>query len=287
MKTIYMAGQLHSYWWQYIPQNIDPVFFKFGPIALHYYGLFYLMSILTVYALCLYRLKKENFTYSYSKATLENFFMWVVIGVLLGGRFGYVLFYNFAYFWRHPLEIMLPFSYEGGFHYTGISGMSYHGGLVGAVLAGVLFCRKYKIDFWNFSDFFIPAVPLGYTFGRLGNFFNSELYGRPTTVAWGMYFPTDPSQQLRHPSQLYEAFFEGILLFVIFWSLRKRSSCRGCLLPLYLIGYGLVRFCIEFYREPDPQLGLVLGQLTLGQIFCLLMVIAGIVILWARKLRQA
>lgn len=281
-----MSNELSSYWWQRIPEGIDPVLFKFGPVAVHYYGLFYLLSILTVYALCLYRLKTENFSKLYSKATLENFFMWVVMGVLLGARAGYVLFYNFAYFREHPLEIILPFSSVGGLHYTGISGMSYHGGLIGASLCGLLFCRKYKIDFWDFADFFIPTLPLGYTFGRLGNFFNSELYGRPTNVIWGMYFPTDPSQQLRHPSQLYEAFFEGIVLFVVLWGLRKRSGCRGCLLGLYLIGYGLVRFWLEFYREPDPQLGLVLGPLTLGQIFCFLMIVSGAGLVWLRKTRQ-
>ena len=223
-------------WWQHIPQRISPVFMEIGPLTIHYYGLLYCTAILTTYFLVLYRLKTDSFSYSYSKATIENFFMWIILGVIVGGRLGYVIFYNFLYYCKNPLEIFLPFSFSGGFHITGISGMSYHGGLVGAVLAGILFCRKYDINFWHFSDLFIPGVPLGYAFGRLGNFINSELYGRVTTVSWGMYFPTDPFNRLRHPSQLYEAFFEGLFLFVVLWSLRNNRNYKGCALGLYILG---------------------------------------------------
>jgi phosphatidylglycerol---prolipoprotein diacylglyceryl transferase len=162
--------------------------------------------------------------------------------------------------------------------------MSYHGGLIGIIIISIFFCRKYKIKYWNFGDLLCPAIPLGYTFGRLGNFINGELYGRVTDVPWGMYFPLDPQKSLRHPSQLYEALFEGIFLFVLLWSLRKKKHFDGFLLGIYICGYGAVRFIIEFFREPDYQLGFVLGPLSMGQILCMLMIMAGItILLWRRS----
>jgi phosphatidylglycerol---prolipoprotein diacylglyceryl transferase len=262
-------------WWQHIPERISPIFMEIGPLTIHYYGLLYCTAILTAYFLALYRLKNESFSHSYSKATIENFFMWIILGVIIGGRLGYVIFYNFLYYFKHPLEIFLPFSFSGGFHITGISGMSYHGGLIGAVFAGILFCRKYDINFWYLTDFLIPGVPLGYTFGRLGNFINGELYGRATSVSWGMYFPTDQLNKLRHPSQLYEAFLEGLFLFLVLWGLRRKKKYKGSLLAIYIFGYGLVRLVIEFYRAPDAHIGYIFGVFTLGQIFCLVMMAVG------------
>jgi phosphatidylglycerol:prolipoprotein diacylglycerol transferase len=207
-----------------------------------------------------------------------------MIGVIIGGRFGYALFYNFGYYFQHPLEIILPFDFSHGIKFVGLSGMSYHGGLIGIVIASIFFCRKYKIKFWHFVDLLIPAVPLGYTFGRIGNFINGELYGRITTVPWGMYFPLDPSQNLRHASQLYEALFEGIVLFILLWLIRKKKMFDGFLIGIYICGYGFVRFFIEFFREPDAQLGFVLGFNTMGQVLCILMMLAGIsIILWRKQ----
>ena len=171
---------------------------------------------------------------------------------------------------------------SNGLHYVGISGMSYHGGVIGVILVSIFFCQKYRINFWRFADLLCPAIPLGYTFGRLGNFINGELYGRVTTVPWGMYFPLDPTHQLRHPSQLYEAFFEGIFLFIILWSLRKRKFFGGFLFCLYLIGYGLVRFFIEFVRKPDSQLEFIFGPFTMGQILCACMILGGTLIMMNR-----
>ena len=165
----------------------------------------------------------------------------------------------------------------------GISGMSYHGGAIGVLLASIIFCRKHRINFWRFADLFCPAIPLGYTFGRIGNFINGELYGRVTTVPWGMYFPLDPYHRLRHPSQLYEAFFEGIFLFAILWMMRKKKYFDGFLFSLYLIGYGTVRFFIEFFRAADPQVGFVFGMLTMGQVLCLVMVFLGIAVIIIKK----
>jgi len=267
--------------WAHIPEHINPVAFTIGPISVHWYGVMYAVAFSIVYFLVLYRIKTEKI--NYSKETIDDFMCLGIIAILLGGRLGYILFYNLGYFIEHPLNIISPLDYARGFHYVGFFGMSYHGALLGFLFALIMFCRRRKIDLWRFSDLFIPAIPLGYTFGRLGNFINGELYGRITTVPWGMYFPLDPTQHLRHPSQLYEAFFEGVFLFFLLWNIRKMAPYNGFLCGLYLIGYGLARFFIEFFREPDPQLGFVLGPFTLGQIFCALMVISGFLILGNKK----
>jgi len=268
-----MAGLINL--WQHIPEHLSPYILRIGSFQLRYYGLMYIVAFSTVYMLCLYRLRHEHF--DYSRSDIENFFIWAVIGLMLGARLGYVLFYNLSYYISHPAEIFLPFSFDDGFRFTGLAGMSYHGGLIGVLTATALFCRRNRIRFFSFVDFVIPAIPLGYTFGRIGNFINGELYGRPTSLPIGMYFPLDPSGVLRHPSQLYEAFFEGIFLFIILWSLRRVRSFDGFILSLYIIGYGAVRFFIEFVREPDPQIGFVFGFFTLGQILCLAMILGGTV----------
>lgn len=262
--------------WQHLPSRIDPNIFQIGSFQVRYYSLMYIVAFALTYFLVVYRLQKEKFPYT--RETIQDFMLWAIIGVILGGRLGYVLFYNFEYYLRHPSEIFLPFDFSHGIRFVGISGMSYHGGLVGLIAAAVVFCRKYRIAFWNMADLFAPAVPLGYTFGRIGNFINGELWGRATTVPWGMYFPLDGRGLLRHPSQLYEAFFEGILLFAILWVLREKRYFEGFFVALYMAGYGLVRFFIEFYREPDAHLGFVLGNLSMGQVLSLLMVMAGVVI---------
>lgn len=262
------------FWWNHLPLHIDPVFFQIGGIQIRYYGLMYFFSFLVVYLLLLYRVKKDKV--AYPKEMVEDYVTWAVIGILLGSRLGYVLFYNLEYFLAHPSEIFLPVRFSGGSaEYIGISGMSYHGGLIGGMIATVLFCRRRKAGVWRFFDFVVSAAPLGYTFGRIGNFLNGELYGRVTALPWGMYFPTAQTFELRHPSQLYEAFFEGIILFIIVWNLRNRKIFDGFLLSLYLIGYGTVRFFIEYVRQPDEQLGFIIGPLTMGQILCSIMVFVG------------
>jgi phosphatidylglycerol:prolipoprotein diacylglycerol transferase len=198
------------------------------------------------------------------------------LGLIIGARLGYVVFYNFSYYLEHPLEIILPFSFSNGITFTGISGMSYHGGLIGAIVAGWLYVRRAGLNWWDGVDLYAPVVPLGYTFGRLGNFINGELYGRVTTSSVGMYFPLDPGRQLRHPSQLYEAFFEGIFLFAVLWSIRRIKAPRGAMLAFYLIGYGVIRFCIEYFRQPDDHLGFVFLSFSMGQILCAAMIAAGI-----------
>lgn len=275
-----MSDQFINFW-QHIPEKITPYIFKFGNFELRYYGLMYIAAFMTVYLLSLYRLKKEPF--NYSKDMIENLFVWIIFGLMIGARLGYVLFYNLDYYSSHLSEIVLPFTLKGGFHFTGLAGMSYHGGLIGVLLSGALFCYRYKVNFWELGDFLVPSIPLGYTFGRIGNFINGELYGRVTNASWGMYFPHDMTGLLRHPSQLYEAFFEGIFLFIILWGIRGIRPFSGVFISLYLIGYGTVRFFLEFIREPDPQIGLLSGYVTMGQTLCLCMILAGVILFFVRR----
>lgn len=268
-------------WWQNLPSEMSPIIFSIGGFELRWYGMMYIIAFTLTYVLVRVQIKRGE--YEYSDEIVESFFMWAILGVLLGGRIGYVIFYNLGYYLQHPLEAILPFSFSNGIQFTGIAGMSYHGGVIGVLLAFVYVSKKYEISFFNLTDMVVPAIPLGYTFGRLGNFINGELYGRVTEVPWGMYFPAAPSHQLRHPSQLYEAFFEGVFLFAVLWTMRKKSPFPGFLPGLYLIGYGVVRFFIEFYRMPDEHLGTVLGVLTMGQLLCLGMIIGGVVFWYAAK----
>ncbi|HOK06068.1 MAG TPA: prolipoprotein diacylglyceryl transferase [Syntrophales bacterium] len=262
--------------WRHLPEHVSPYLFQVGAFQLRYYSLMYLLAFALTYLLVAYRIKTEDAYRGLTMEFVQDVMVFLILGLLIGGRLGYVVFYNPAYYLSHPLEIFLPFEFSEGIRFVGISGMSYHGGAIGVLLAGIFFCRRRGFDFWRLADLFAPAVPLGYTFGRLGNFFNGELYGRPTQVPWGMYFPLDPAGRLRHPSQLYEAAGEGLLLFFLLWLVRRRRPFDGYLLALYVIGYGLVRFLIEFFREPDAHLGFFPGGLTMGQILCLFMVAAGV-----------
>ena len=262
-------------WWQQLPQNISPVIFEIGWFKVQYYGLSYIAAFALTYFLVLYRIKHEE-RFEFTKDQVNDITTYAILGLIIGARLGYVLFYNFAYYLRHPLEIFLPFSFSNGFAFTGISGMSYHGGLIGSLLAVTWYIRKSKLEFWDLVDLYFTVVPLGYTFGRLGNFMNGELFGRVTAAPIGMYFPQAPDAALRHPSQLYEAFFEGVFLFVILWRLRKITNPRGAMLAFYVIGYGTVRFFIEFFRQPDAHIGFIFLSFSMGQILCALMIAGGI-----------
>jgi phosphatidylglycerol---prolipoprotein diacylglyceryl transferase len=262
-------------WWQHLPQHIDPVIFQIGGFRLQYYGLMYLLAFGLTYTLALYRVKKET-RWTLTTEDLQGLMTAMIIGLIVGARLGYVVFYQPVYYLSRPLEIFLPFGFDNGFHFTGIAGMSFHGGLIGTAIGMGWYTRKYKLGFREMVDLLIPCGTLAYTFGRIGNFINGELWGRVTDSAIGMYFPHAPGPFLRHPSQLYEAFGEGVLLFIGLWSLRKRIATPGAMLPFYLIGYGSIRFVIEFFREPDAHLGFILFSLTMGQVLCLCMVGAGI-----------
>jgi phosphatidylglycerol:prolipoprotein diacylglycerol transferase len=268
-------------WWQHLPENLSPVLFEIGPLSLRYYGMMYVVAFGFAYFTALYRIKREN-RYNVSKKQAGDLMTAMILGLIVGARIGYVLFYNFSYYMSHPLEIILPFEFSNGIKFVGIAGMSYHGGLIGVVVAAFWYCKKATLDFWEAADLFVPGVALGYTFGRLGNFINNELYGRTTQHAIGMYFPGAPGDELRHPTQLYEAFFEGIFLFSILWYLRKKDLPRGAMIPIYLMGYGVVRFFIEFFREPDAHVGFIVMSLTMGQLLCAAMITGGI---WLYYLR--
>jgi phosphatidylglycerol:prolipoprotein diacylglycerol transferase len=271
--------------WQTLPSRMDPVIFSIGAFRVQWYGLMYIVAFVITYWLAKRRCVAEAARFPYDDEMLKNLLTYAFFGVLVGGRLGYALFYNLSYYADHPLEVLLPFrSGPRGFEFVGISGMSYHGGLTGCALAMVWFARKNGVNFWNLTDLFAPAVPLGYTFGRIANFINGELWGRATTSGIGMRFPDAPGEGLRHPSQLYEATFEGVVMFAILWSLRKKPIPHGAHVALYLFGYGFVRFFIEYYREPDAHLGLpILNLFSMGQGLCIVMMAVGVgFYLWRR-----
>lgn len=271
-----MGGFL--YWWQHLPELTEAEIFRIGGFRVQWYGMMYILAFATVYLLARWRTRKEPRFAGIDDEFLKNILTWGFIGTLAGGRLGYVLFYNLPYYLDHPLEIIIPFRFgDGGFKFTGISGMSYHGGILGIFVACAWFCRRYKADFWNLCDLFFPVSALAYTFGRLGNFINDELYGRVTTAAIGMYWSDSPDPTvLRHPSQLYEGFFEGIVLGLILLSLRNRKLPTGAMMAFYLFGYGFFRFCIEWFREPDAHLGFVFLNFSMGQMLCFAMMISGV-----------
>lgn len=265
-------------WWQHLPSKMDPVLFDFGSVAIRWYGMMYIVAFLVVWVLTRRRITREGLPYS--RDFVGDALTWAMGGVIIGGRLGYILFYGMEQFLADPAGTLFPWvSAPGGCAFAGITGMSFHGGLLGVALALFLFSRRSGKGFLATADLFMPALPLGYTFGRLGNFINGELYGRVTDAAIGMYFPMAPTWELRHPSQLYEALFEGVVLFALLWSLKSRSPFPGFLSALYLFGYGFVRFFIEFFREPDAHLGFVFMGFSMGQVLCLLMMGAGVA-LW-------
>lgn len=301
------------YLYQHLPLNIDPIAFTVGSFSIRWYAISYVVAFGVVYLVLMWRIKKgelpkeiSNLEFRISRpeadqswagkqipnpntaAVGENFkeirdiildFLLVAFfAAIVGGRIGYILFYNSSYFLAHPLAMVWPF--ENG-NFVGFYGMSYHGGLVGVLIGSWIFLRIKKINFWKWTDFIVPAVPLGYFFGRIGNFLNGELYGRVTDSPLGMYFAADKIS-LRWPSQLAEGFLEGIVLFIILWIIRKKETAMRRMLGIYLIGYGFLRIVGEFFREPDPQIGFFLGFLTLGQIMSSVMIIGGLIFLLKR-----
>jgi phosphatidylglycerol---prolipoprotein diacylglyceryl transferase len=269
-------------WWQHLPSRMNPVIVTIGNFPIRWYGMMYIVAFAVVYIMSRYRLKTEKL--HFERSYIGDALTWAMAGVVLGGRIGYIIFYGMESFMSDPLGMLLPWaSSSGTCRFTGITGMSYHGGIIGTIIALWAFSRSRKKGFFETFDLFIASVPLGYTFGRLGNFINGELYGRVTTAAIGMYFPSAPTNELRHPSQLYEAFFEGIVLFSILWLLRKKSPFAGFMSAMYLFCYGLFRFFIEYFREPDAQLGFVFLNFSMGQVLCFLMIVASGIIYFNMK----
>jgi phosphatidylglycerol---prolipoprotein diacylglyceryl transferase len=291
-------------YYQNIPLHIDPIAFTIGSFSVGWYSLMYLAALGIIYFLLSFRLEKDILEEGWadfydpslagkkiSKADLKNklvdLLLFAFMGALIGGRLGYVIFYNPLYYFHSPISIISPYDFSIG-RFIGIYGMSYHGGLIGAMAASFIFAKKSRLNFWKLADFAVPAVPAGYFFGRIGNFLNLELYGRVTNSWIGMYFPisTGAGRFLRFPSQIIEACLEGLVLFVILWSMRNRKMPEGSFIPVYLVGYGTARFLGEFFREPDEQIGFFLSAVTLGQIFSLLMILGGIGLYYFQKRRK-
>lgn len=252
--------------------EIDPVALALGPLKVHWYGLMYLVGFTGFWLLGRWRSRQ-----SWSPVNAEqvgDFLFYGAMGAVLGGRIGYILFYDFPGFLADPLKLVRV--WEGG--------MSFHGGMLGVFVAILLYARKLKVHFFTLSDFIAPLVPIGLGAGRMGNFINGELWGRPTDAPWGMVFP-QVDTLARHPSQLYQAFLEGVVLFLVLWVVSRKARRTGLISGLFLIGYGMTRIIVEFFRQPDAHLQFVaFDWVTMGQVLSLPMIFAGLIIIaWSRR----
>jgi phosphatidylglycerol:prolipoprotein diacylglycerol transferase len=249
--------------------HIDPILIKFGPLAIRWYGLMYVLGLTGAFFLIKARAARRHLALPIND--LHDLILYAAIGVILGGRLGYTLFYNLPYYLEHPAKIFAV--WEGG--------MSFHGGLIGVIVAGWIFCRRKGYSFYTMADIATPTAPIGLGLGRLGNFINGELFGRPTDVSWCMVFEsTGGGPVCRHPSQLYEAFLEGILLLILVWLMDRRPQPPGVLFWTFITGYATCRIFVELFREPDAHLGLFGGLISMGQILSIPMLLLGLFMLW-------
>jgi len=251
--------------------DIDPVAFRLGPLAVRWYGLMYLAGFAAGWWLGVRRIKAG--AAPVTRTQFDDVLFYAVLGVILGGRLGYVIFYKPEYYLYHPLEIFAVWH----------GGMSFHGGFLGVLAAMAFAARKYGVGWWALMDFVAPLCPIGLAAGRLGNFINGELWGRVTTLPWGMVFP-GAGPLPRHPSELYEFALEGVALFAILWWFSSKPRPCGQVSALFLVGYGAFRFIAEFAREPDDFKGYLALHLTMGQWLSLPMIVAGIgLFAWSRR----
>lgn len=253
--------------------HFKPYLIKVGQFEVRWYGIMYLLGFVCSYLLVRREIRLRRL--DISRNAVENLYFYLIVGLIAGARLGYVVFYNLTYYVYRPLEIFAVWH----------GGMSFHGGLIGVMLAGAIFARKQGMRVLELSDLIIPTAPIGLFFGRLGNFINGELFGRPASVPWAVAFPEGGGVP-RHPSQLYEAFLEGVVLFSALWILRGRMRAEGAVTALFLVLYGAMRFFVEFFREPDAHLGFILGPFSMGQVLSALMLLLG-GILWLKARSRA
>jgi phosphatidylglycerol:prolipoprotein diacylglycerol transferase len=259
--------------------QFDPVALQVGPIAIHWYGLSYLLAFVLFLIVARVRLKHQPFACkNWIASYIDDLLMYGVIGVIVGGRLGYCLFYQGGYYLQNPLEIFAIWK----------GGMSFHGGLLGVIFAMWYFARVKKESWITVVDFIAPCIPLGLASGRLGNFVNGELWGRITSpdLLWAMVFPQSGSLLPRHPSQIYQALLEGLLLFIILWFYGRKERQPGQIAATFLAGYGILRFIAEFFREPDNYLGILTFGMSMGQWLCVPMVLIGICWWYWAELKQ-
>ena len=259
--------------------QFDPVALSLGPVQVHWYGLTYLAAFGLFLFLAARRVQQPQYVHAgWTRRDVEDLLFWGVLGVVLGGRIGYSLFYKPGHYLANPLEILMVWK----------GGMSFHGGLLGVIAAMALFARSRKRPFLQVTDLIAPCVPTGLAMGRVGNFINGELWGRAADPAlpWAMVFPQSGTMLARHPSQIYQFLLEGLLLFALLWWYGRKARPTGQVSGAFLIGYGIFRFTAEVFREPDSFLGLLALNMSMGQWLCVPMVIAGVV-MWTLAGRQA
>jgi len=251
--------------------QFNPIAFQIGPLAVHWYGLMYLLAFALAWWLGRWRIQRG--LSHLTQRQLEDLIFYCVLGIVLGGRLGYALFYQTQHYLAHPLSLL--YLWQGG--------MSFHGGLLGVLTSLFLFARKHNTTFLAIGDAVAPLVPLGLAAGRLGNFINGELWGRAASVPWSMVFPQSGTAIARHPSQLYQMALEGLLLFALLWLFARKPRPTGQISGLFLMGYGVLRFLVEYTREPDAFLGLLAAGLSMGQWLSLPMMLAGAAIFWRAR----
>ena len=253
--------------------QIDPIMIHLGPLAIHWYGVAYVVGMLLGWQYAIWLAKR--YVPTITKVQIDDFMMWALAGIVVGGRLGHILFFELDRYLAHPLEIFM--TWKGG--------MSFHGGMLGVTIAFILYCRKKNISLLRFADIFSAITPIGLFLGRLANFINGELYGRVTDVSWGMIFPYGGPVP-RHPSQIYEAFLEGLVLLLILhigWRIAASRDVPGRLTGIFLLGYGIARTLVEFVREPEV-IHVIFGiDFTMGQLLSLPMIMGGIYLIWQPK----
>ncbi|MBI2134356.1 prolipoprotein diacylglyceryl transferase [Candidatus Woesearchaeota archaeon] len=241
--------------------NIDPVLLELGPFEIRYYGLFFVLGFVIAYFMLNYLAKRKKI--GLTKDDIADFLLYIIVGTVLGARFFYVFIYNLPFYLQNPFEALAVWH----------GGLSFHGGFIGAAIACFYFCRKKKIDFYTIADIAVIPLALGLALGRLGNFTNGELYGRVTDVAWAVKFPD--AEGFRHPSQIY-ASLKDLLIFFTLWAIKDKTLPKGFIFWLFVTMYSMLRFTVEFFRQPDEQLGFIMGFLSMGQILSIVMFAVGL-----------